>query len=255
MKRPSLLIVDDEEPARLRLASLLSDLRDEFPHTLIGAARDGVEALEIDAAAPADIVLTDIRMPRMDGLELAKHLATRVPPPAIVFVTAYDEFALQAFELAAVDYLLKPVTRARLFAALTRARRMSEATLAQLAPGGRKHLRVVERGHLILLPVEEILYFRAEDKYVVACTRTREYLVEDSLSYLEHEFAPRFLRIHRGCLVARDAVVGAHRRADERGEPQWCLSLAGVEEPLPVSRRQWPLVKEQLGLMRRVGEE
>jgi two-component system response regulator AlgR len=258
---PRILIVDDEAPARARLATLLGDIADDFPHQIVGAAGDGLAALELlaglPAAASADIALVDIRMPRMDGIELAQQLAGQPRPPALVFVTAYDEFALKAFELAAADYLLKPVRAARLLEALKKARRLAPAdTLLQaLAPAGRVRLRVVERGSVLLVPVADILYLRAEQKYVTARTAEGEYLLEESLAHLETEFSPRFVRIHRNCLVAVAAVAGVARESnggnaaeDTAGEPHWALRLHQVPEHLPVSRRQWPEVKGQLGL-------
>lgn len=244
-----ILLVDDEAPARQRLRHLLADIAPQFPHAIVGEAADGVAALEQLAQRPADIVLCDIRMPRMDGIELARQLAGSPHPPAIVFVTAYDEFALTAFDLAAVDYLLKPVRAPRLLEALGKARRLLAADLEPLMPAARTRLRVVERGHVLLVPVAEILFLRAEQKYVAARTAEREYLLEESLAHLEAEFTARFVRIHRNCLVAVDAVAGATRVADdEHGEAHWVLTVKGVTERLPVSRRQWPQVKERLGL-------
>jgi two-component system response regulator AlgR len=252
-RQPGILIVDDEAPARARLKTLLADIAADFPHAVVGEAGDGVAALELLAKSPADIVLIDIRMPRMDGIELAQQLAGLEHAPAVVFVTAYDEFALKAFELAAADYLLKPARAPRLLEALKKARRLapSDALLQALALAGRTRLRVVERGNVLLLPVTDILYLRAEQKYVTARTAEREYLLEESLAHLEAEFAQRFVRIHRNCLVAAEAVAGVVRESDahgEGGEPHWALCLKGVPEHLPVSRRQWPQAKIQLGL-------
>lgn len=250
---PRLLIVDDEAPARSRLRHLLADIADAFPHQIVGEAGDGVAALEVLAAHPADIALIDIRMPRMDGIELAQQLAGQPQPPAIVFVTAYDEFALKAFELAAADYLLKPARAPRLLDALKKAQRLlpDSPLLKSLAPAARTRLRVCERGMVVLVPVAEILYLRAEQKYVTARTREREFLLEESLAQLETEFAARFVRVHRNCLVALDAVKGVIREnetAGEGGDPHWALCLKDVPEHLPVSRRQWPQAKAQLGL-------
>jgi len=246
---PGIFIVDDEPPARSRLKSLLGDLAGEFPHSLVGEAADGLAALAWLTGHPADIALVDIRMPRMDGIELAQQLAGLPHPPAIIFVTAYDEFALKAFELAAVDYLLKPTRAPRLLQALQKARRLSSADISTLAPAGRTRLRVVERGQVLLVPVAALLYLRAEQKYVTARTVEREYLLEESLTHLESEFGQRFIRIHRNCLVAVDAVTGVERTSEEAGgESHWALRLKGIAEHLPVSRRQWPLVKETLGL-------
>lgn len=254
---PGVLIVDDEAPARSRLRHLLADIAGEFPHRIVGEAGDGLAALELLAQHPVDIALVDIRMPRMDGIELARQLAGLSQAPAIVFVTAYDEFALKAFELAAADYLLKPARAPRLLDALKKAQRLlpGAGLLKALAPAARTRLRVAERGRVILVPVEEILYLRAEQKYITARTAEREYLIEEPLAQLETEFAARFVRIHRNCLVALDAVAGVVREIGMEGEGghvgengHWALCLKGVPERLPVSRRQWPQAREQLGL-------
>lgn len=247
---PRILIVDDEAPARSRLRHLLADIAAEFPHRIVGEAGDGVAALEILATHSADIALVDIRMPRMDGIELAQQLAGQPQPPAIVFLTAYDEFALKAFELSAADYLLKPARAPRLLDALKKARRLipGDDLLKALAPTSRTRLRVVERGRVILVPVDEVLYLRAEQKYITARTVEREYLIEESLAHLESEFVSRFVRIHRNCLVATDAVSGLVREGDGGEEAHWALCLRQVPEHLAVSRRQWPQVKDRLGL-------
>lgn len=239
-------IVDDEAPARARMKALLADIAAEQPNVLVGEAANGVEALERLADAPADVALVDIRMPRMDGVELARHLAAAGNSPTVVFTTAYDEYAVQAFELNAVDYLVKPVRAQRLAAALEKARRAvptARETLARLAPEARRHLSVSERGRILLVPVHEILYLKAELKYVTARTVAREYLLDESLTHLEQEFAVRFVRVHRNCLVARQAIAGFERSAAEDGEAHWTVLLAGLAEKLPVSRRQWSAVK------------
>jgi two-component system, LytTR family, response regulator AlgR len=251
-----ILIVDDEAPARARLRDLLADLGGELPTQVIAEAADGVDALERLDSVAADVALIDIRMPRMDGIELARHLATLPRGPAVIFTTAFDQYAVKAFELSAVDYLLKPVKAARLAEALRKAARApaSPAALRQageeIAPGGRRQLRCSERGKVLLVPVGDIVYLKAELKYVTARTHEREYLLEESLSQLEAEFGERFLRIHRNCLVARDAIAGFEREYDDPsgdGEGHWVLLLRGVAERLPVSRRQWPQVKALLG--------
>lgn len=248
------LVVDDEAPARTRLRDLLGDVADRQPNAIVGMAANGVEALRLlEDAAAVDVVLADIRMPVMDGVELARHLARLPAPPALVFVTAYDQYAVQAFELAAVDYLLKPVRAQRLADALerVRVRRVSPAAeaLAALAVGERGHFSVAERGRILLVPVAQVLYLRAELKYVTARTAEREYVLDESLVQIEQEFPRRFLRLHRNCLVARDAVAGVARATEqEGGEGYWAVLLNGVEERLPVSRRQWPTVRDALGL-------
>ncbi|MBI4757199.1 MAG: response regulator transcription factor [Betaproteobacteria bacterium] len=238
-------IVDDEAPARARLRALLDDLAAQRPSVVVGEAENGAQALIGLAETPADVVLVDIRMPVMDGIELADHLQRLQPPPAVIFTTAYDQYAVRAFDLNAVDYLLKPVRAQRLLAALSRARaaRPLDAALRQsLLPEGRTHLSCTERGRILVVPVEDILYLRAELKYVTARTAARDYLLEESLTALEQEYPRRFLRIHRNCLVARRAISGFERDA-AGGEGHWLVLLDGTEEKLAVSRRQWPLVK------------
>lgn len=251
-----ILIVDDEAPARRRLRELLADLAAEVPSVVVAEAANGVEALEKLQAEPADVALVDIRMPRMDGIEFARQLAARPASPAVIFVTAYDQYAVTAFELTAVDYLLKPVRAPRLADALRKVQRAPASAEAlrltgeQLAPGGRRQLRCAERGKVLLVPVAEVRYFRADLKYVTARTAEREYLLEESLAQLEAEFGERFLRIHRNCLVAREAVCGVereHEAAGGEGEAHWVVLLRGIPERLPVSRRQWSQVKAVLG--------
>ncbi len=254
------LIVDDEAPARARLRDLLGDIAASEPTRIVGMAANGMEALRLLESAPADVVLADIRMPVMDGVELARHLARLPAPPALVFVTAYDQYAVQAFELAAVDYLLKPVRAQRLAEALerVRARRVPPAAeaLATLAVGERGHFSVAERGRILLVPVAEVLYLRAELKYVTARTAAREYVLDEALVQIEQEFPRRFLRLHRNCLVALAAVAGVERAAERDGqkngereaEPHWEVLLRELPERLPVSRRQWPAVRQALGL-------
>lgn len=252
MSQPlSILIVDDEAPARARLRELLSDIAPSLPNVVAGEAGNGVEALERLAEQPAEVVLCDIRMPRMDGIEFAGHLAGLTQPPALVFTTAYDNYAVQAFELNAIDYLLKPVRAPRLLAALEKARPSRRPPPAgelanELAAigrvvrgGGRSHLACHERGRLLLVPLAEVLYFKADLKYVTARTREREYLLDEALTRLEEEFAERFVRLHRAVLVAKDAVAGFERAGEEDAEAYGWVLLRGVPEKLPVSRRQW----------------
>ena len=242
-----LLLVDDEAPARTRLRNLLDDLAPQFATEVVAEAGDGVEALERVEVAAVDVALVDIRMPRMDGLRLALQLARRPNPPAIIFITAFDQYAVKAFDLSAVDYLLKPVRSQRLLEALHKVRQGEPgmATLQKLVPDGRRQLRSTERGRVILIPIEEVLFLRAEQKYVTARTAAAEHLLEDSLLQLESEFGERFVRVHRNCLVAVAAMAGYERAADEEGEsePHWQLLLRGVGDKIPVSRRQWPVVK------------
>ena len=256
---PRIFIVDDEAPARARMATLLSDIAAEFPHELAGVAENGAAALAAIPAARPDVVLLDIQMPGMSGIELAGHLRGLDPAPAVIFVTAFDSFALKAFEVHAIDYLLKPVRAARLADALRRAvalagpKPQAEAITATAAELGvrRQHFAVQERGKLTLVPVAEVLYLKAELKYVTLRTRAREYLVEESLLSLEQEMGERFVRVHRNTLVARHAITGVERGApdasdQDKGQESWQVVLTGIEERLQISRRQWPVVKALL---------
>jgi len=244
------LIVDDEAPARSRLKNLLADINADLANVVVAEAADGVEALECihRLEGGVDVALVDIRMPRLDGIGLAQHLAAMPGAAAVIFTTAYDQYAVRAFELSAIDYLLKPVRAQRLLAALGKLPQgVADAALLQrLAPEGRKHLHSTERGRVLLIPMAEILFLRAELKYVTVHTLVREYLVEESLTHLEQEFAELFIRIHRSCMVARSAIAGCERESDSDGEAHWALLLHGVAEKLPVSRRQWPLIKALL---------
>ncbi|MCB1933361.1 LytTR family DNA-binding domain-containing protein [Accumulibacter sp.] len=243
----SLLICDDEAPARARLRDLLADIAPELPNRVVAEADNGLCALTAIEGQPVDVALVDIRMPEMDGIELARHLALSEHPPAVIFVTAYDAYAVQAFELNAVDYLLKPVRARRLLDALRKVRagqQKSAAPLARLPQAPRTHLSCHERGRLLLIAVADIVYLRAELKYVAARTRDREYLLDESLTHLEQEFGGNFIRLHRSVLAAKDAVTGFERTATcDDAESQWQALLRDVPERLPVSRRQWPLLK------------
>jgi two-component system response regulator AlgR len=241
------LIVDDEAPARRRLRDVLADCADQLPVEIVGEADNGLTALALVQQQPVDVVLLDIRMPGMDGLECAAHLNTLAAPPAIVFCTAYDVYACQAFDLNAVDYLLKPVRADRLVRALSRARSLSATALGRLReadPKARTHLSVNEKGRIVLIPVADILYLKAELKYVTVRTAAREFLIEESLTHLEGEFGDAFLRIHRNCLVARARIreIGKLPGEDEGH----FLRLDGLDERLPVSRRQYSTLRETL---------
>lgn len=245
------MIVDDEAPARARLAELLSDIAAEAPNILIGEASDGRKAIEALKDKRPDVMLVDIHMPKMDGIELARHASRLEKPPAIVFVTAYDSYAVQAFELNAIDYLVKPVRAPRLAAALHKSRQSRLAppqVLAELQKGARTHLSCHERGRLLLIPVEDILYLKADLKYVTARTIAREYLLDESLTHLEQEFAARFIRLHRSALAAREAIAGFEKCAAEDTDTQWQALLRGVPDKLPISRRQWSQVKASVAL-------
>jgi two-component system response regulator AlgR len=239
-------IADDEAPARERLRELLADIADELPTEVAGEAQNGIETIERLPTSGAQLLLLDIQMPGMGGLEVARHLAGLAAGPAVVFVTAHDRHAVEAFELNALDYLMKPVRAARLAAALRKAAVAGPPPKQQLAHAARQpreYLSVTERNRIVLVPVREIVFLRAELKYVTLRTRGAEHLIEEPLVALETEFAELFVRVHRNCLVARAAVRGVERSASSDDEPHWSVVLEGVAERLPVSRRQWAAVR------------
>jgi len=247
------LVVDDEAPARNRLRDLLGDCALKIPLEIVGEADNGRRALDLLSDGKADVVLLDIRMPEIDGIEVAQHLQKLEAPPTVIFTTAYDAYALKAFEVHAIDYLLKPIRVARLLDALSRARVIAPIrpdVLNEMRREGRSHLSVNERGRIHLIPVGDVLFLKAELKYVTVRTAAREYLLEESLARLEQEFLGRFVRIHRNCLVAKAAIRGFERGAaleadgDGEGEGGWAVVLNNVPEKLPVSRRQQHIVRE-----------
>jgi two-component system response regulator AlgR len=249
MPEPTLrvLIVDDEAPARRRLRELLDDCGTALPLVVVGEAQHGREALNVLQSAPADLVLTDIHMPDMDGIEFAKHLLKLPHPPVVIFTTAFHEHAVQAFEINAVDYLMKPLRVQRLLAALQKVPKLKPVPaekLAQLPASARRFLSVTERSRVVLVPLEEIVYLKAELKYITIRTPQREYLLEESLTKLEGEFGARFVRVHRNCLVARDYIRGFERRVNDDGDSHWEVLLTGIAETLPVSRRQQFVVRD-----------
>ena len=240
-------IVDDETPARNRLRDLLNDCNAQLPLEIVGEASNGQIALDMLAEIQTDVVMVDIRMPQMDGIELAQHLQKLAKPPVVVFTTAYDDYAIKAFELHAIDYLLKPIRLGRLFEALTRARDavpVQTEMLRELLPEQRKNLSIHERGKIKLIPIEQVLYLRAELKYITVRTAEAEHLIEESLLALESEFSARFVRIHRNCLVAKEAIEGFEKGGENAESDGWNVKLKGLEDRLSISRRQQHIVKE-----------
>lgn len=236
------VIADDEPLARERLRTLLAA---ETDVEVVAEAGDGREALQACAEHDPDLVLLDIAMPGIDGLEAARHLAAFEPRPAVVFCTAYDAHALSAFDAAAVDYLVKPVRPERLQAALERARTFVAGRDHAAVDGRhdgkqRSHLCARLRGSLRLVPIEDVHYLQAEEKYVVVHHARGEDLIEESLKSLEEEFGERFVRIHRNCLVARHEIVELRR---EHGG-QVHVILRHGSQPLEVSRRCAAQVKD-----------
>ena len=253
MTRLKLLIVDDEDLARLRMRSLLADCASPAAE-VAGEAGSAAEALHWLAGNYADLVLLDINMPGLDGLQLAERLRASPHPPKIVFVTAHATHALKAFEIDAVDYLTKPVRRARLQEALARvSQRLDRAAPAApakpAAPAEQPVLVVSDRGRVQRVPVADILYLRAELKYVTLRTASHAYVLDDSLSDLEHRLGDTMLRIHRNALVARTAVTKLERRAPTDGDGDgegWAVQVGATQEWLQVSRRQLTQVRELL---------
>lgn len=239
-----ILIVDDEPLARKRLERLLEEIGG---CNIVGEAGTGSEALRRSSELNPDIVLLDIRMPEMDGLETAKQLARLPNPPAIVFVTAFSDHALSAFEAHAIDYLVKPIRKERLEQALAKAHTLNRAQLATLAkadaaPTGRSHLSVTLRGNMELIPIDDVFYFHADQKYVRVRSAHGEALIEDSLKQLEDEFPERFIRIHRNALVAVAHIAGIEK--DKKGHRYIKLRLS--DEKLEISRRLLPDLRRQL---------
>ena len=240
------LIVDDEAPARDRLRQLLEDSGE---HEVAGEAGNGEEALHVAAAVNPDVVLLDIRMPGLDGIETAHHLNRSDPPPAIVFTTAYDEYAIDAFEANAIGYVLKPIRRERLEQALAQAARLTGDALSDVGRKSglsekRNHICARMQNELKLIAIEDVYYFLADQKYVSVVHSAGRDLIDDSLKSLEEEFAHRFVRIHRGALVAVDAVDALKK--DEQGRTRVMLRQGADDEELFVSRRHVAEVKRRL---------
>ena len=235
-----ILLVDDETLARDRLRRLLED---EPQHEVVGEAANGIEAVKQCAELQPDLVLLDIRMPGMDGLETARHFLELESPPGVIFCTAYEEHAIQAFDLQAVGYLLKPVRRENLFTALEKSIRINRAQLAALRSeeeGGRSHLSAKTHKGVELIAIDDVQYLQADQKYVTVRFAAGELIIDETLRDLEDEFGERFVRVHRNALIARHHIDGLVK--DENG--QMCIKLKGVEDLIEVSRRHLPSVRK-----------
>jgi len=241
------LIADDEKPARDRLRQLLDDLED---YEVVAEAANGQEAVTLAGETLPEIALLDIRMPGMDGIEAAHHLNALDNPPAVVFTTAYDEYAIDAFEARAIGYVLKPVRRGRLASALEQAAKLAANTLHDIAGASnldvrRKHVCARSRGQLKLIPVNDVNYFRADQKYVCVHHAHGKDLIDESLKSLETEFAADFVRIHRGAVVAVDKIERLEKTTDDkhlivlRDDPQ-------LDDELIISRRHLADVRRRL---------
>ena len=231
------LIVDDEAPARERLRSLLAELD---VADVIGEAATGEQALQRTIELTPEVVLLDVRMPGIDGIEAARHMNLLEQPPAVIFTTAFDEYAIKAFDARAVGYLLKPIRKEKLAAALTHAGRLTRPQLRKLT-GSRTHIAAKHREGLRLIPLEQIQFFFAEQKYTTVRHLGGEDLIEDSLRALEDEFGAAFVRIHRNALVSVRYLERIERNADG----QYFVRLRGCEAPLQVSRRMAGELRER----------
>ncbi|WP_411879154.1 LytR/AlgR family response regulator transcription factor [Polaromonas sp. YR568] len=240
-----ILVVDDEALARSRLRTLLGDCT--APAAAVGAeAADAAQAMKALQREAFDAVLLDIRMPGPDGIALAQMMAALPRRPAVVFVTAHTEHAVQAFELEAADYLTKPVRLERLQQALQKVERLQQAARSPQAPAAEEMLIIQDRGRTERVPLAEVLYFKAELKYVTVRTASRSYILDGSLSELEERHAGRFMRIHRNALIARRAVRTLEKHFDPEEGEGWAVRLNGIDELLAVSRRQLSAVREAI---------
>jgi len=240
------LVVDDEPLARSRLRTLLGDC--SAPAASVGGeAGNAAGAMELLQRLRFDAVLLDIHMPGADGLALARALRSLPQPPAVVFVTAYAEHAVAAFELDAVDYLTKPVRLERLQTALQKVERLVHARAAGPAPAAAPEVLLIQdRGRTERVPLAEVLYFKAELKYITVRTAGRSYILDASLSELEERHAAQFLRVHRNALVARRAVRALEKHYDPEEGEGWAVRLNGIDDLLAVSRRQLSAVREAI---------
>lgn len=237
------LIVDDEALARTRLKCLLADCHAPAVEWVAEAA-NAVEAMQCVTHQTVDVVLLDIHMPGVDGLTLAQSLHALPNPPPVVFVTAHAEHAVQAFELEVLDYLTKPVRLERLQMALQKVERYAQSKSGLEPDSVEEVLIIQERSRTLRVPVSQVLYLKAELKYITVRTMAHSYILEGSLGELENRYASRFIRVHRNALVARQAVRSLEKHFDTQEGEGWAVRLNGVQEPLAVSRRQLAAVRE-----------
>ena len=241
----NVLVVDDEARARARLRTLLGDCT--APTAVVAAeAADAAQAMAALQHGSFDVVLLDIRMPGLDGMALAQRMAALPRPPAVVFVTAHAEHAVQAFELEALDYLTKPVRLERLQQTLQKVERLVQSERGLMPDLTSEMLVIQDRGRTERVPLAEVLYFKAELKYITVRTARRSYILDGSLNELETRHAARFMRIHRNALIARQAVRALEKHFDPEEGEGWAVRLSGIDELLSVSRRQVSAVREAM---------
>ncbi len=236
----NILLVDDEALARSRMRRIIENA--ELGH-IIAEADNGVNALELIEKLSPDVVLMDIQMPVMDGLETARHLAAWETPPAVIFCTAYDEYAIEAFNVSAVGYLLKPVRLEDLKEALGKLKKVNKVQALSLNnQHARSHISVKTYSGMELVPIENIHLFRADQKYVSVFHRNGELLIDESLKELEEEFSEWFVRVHRNALVNIRSISGLEKQTDGSVS----LRLNDLEELVPISRRHVAAVRKLL---------
>lgn len=240
------LIVDDEALARARLRTLLGDCTNPAV-SIEGEAANAVQAIALLQRQNFDAALLDIHMPGVDGLTLAQTLRALPQPPAVVFVTAHAAHAVQAFELEAVDYLTKPVRLERLQAALQKVERLIAGRQGPADDLPEEVLVILDRGRTERVPLAEVIYLKAELKYITVRTAAKSYILDGALSELEEKYATQFMRIHRNALIARRAVRALEKHYDPEEGEGWAVRLNGVDELLAVSRRQLAAVRELVG--------
>lgn len=239
------LLVDDEALARARLRVLLADCRMPTAEVLAEAA-NAAQALTALRQQAFDVVLLDVRMPSMDGVQLAQAIASLPESPAVVFVTAHAEHAVQAFDVAAVDYLTKPVRLERLQQALQKVERLASIHMGLQPDLLGEVLIIQDRGRTERVPLAEVLYLKAEMKYITVRTATHSYIFDGALSELEEKYAAHFMRVHRNALIARRAVRALVKHFDAEEGEGWAVRLSGIDELLAVSRRQLSAVREAI---------
>ncbi|NNE38195.1 MAG: response regulator transcription factor [Gammaproteobacteria bacterium] len=240
----NILIVDDEQLARQRLCDMVAEINQDFN---IYEAVNGKDAIDKVSEYKPDTVILDIRMPVMDGLEAAMHIAALMSPPAIIFATAFDEHAIQAFDANAIDYLLKPVRKERLIQALDKAQQITSSGLTNLpAIAGtnqaRTHLSSTSTGKTQLIPVEQISCLQADQKYITVYWNDNQTLLDEPLKNLEQEFADRFFRIHRNALIALDQIQSLEKTT----EGGYVVHLKDIQKPFSVSRRHIADLRKRL---------
>jgi len=237
-----ILIVDDEHLARTRLHHMIDNIAD---FDVVAEAKNGHEAIQNVSQYQPDIVLMDIRMPGIDGLEAATHISNLDSPPAIIFTTAYNDYALSAFKTHAIDYLLKPIRKEQLKSALNAASRLNRAQSSALATqddrkNEPRHISVRIKGDILIIPTDEIFYFLAEHKYVTIGYRGGEALTEEPLTSLEKQFSTSFVRIHRNALIAIKYVQSLEKTNDGTAQ----IRLRESDKTLEVSRRLLPAIRK-----------